>query len=149
MKISKKDGTPRLEKGEVRIGNFFVRDEGDNEHIRVVDLNSCFTIRVWKRMPLGIWLDNMLKRGDSAHESIKAWVSVMWSVLSVAPDQEFVGNLLEVAKDALERHPDWYGVKSDATPEEDAEAVSDVEGIMEFESDVKEVMEKDNEREGE
>lgn len=133
MKVTK-DGKVKLEKGEVRIGNFFVRDEGENEHIKVVDLNSCFTIRVGKRMPLGIWLDNVLKMGDGGRESIRTYISVMWSLLSVAPDQEFVKDVLDVSERALRRHPDWYGFDPDG---DDASATEEVREMTEFEEEVK------------
>lgn len=146
MRVSK-DGKVKLERGEVRIGNFFIKDEGEDKHIRVVDLNSCFTVRVDKKMPLGIWLDNMLQKGEPGYESIKVWVSVMWSLLSVAPDQEFVEEVLDVAKSSMLRHPVWYGIKADATPDDDEEAAKEVEGVLEFESDLKGALEKENESE--
>ena len=127
-----------MEKGEIRIGNFFVRDEGDNEHIRITDLNSCFTLRVWKRMPIGIWLENMLKSGDGGKDSLKTYIAMMWSVMAVAPDNEFVADMLNGAHSALTRHPDWYGSKEGATPEEDKEAQEEVEGMMALEDEVKE-----------
>ncbi len=149
MKVTKK-GNIRLEKGEIRVGNFFFRDEGENEHIRVVDLNSCFTLRVYKRMPLGIWLDNMLgmaRTDGKAVDTLKTWVAVMWSLLSVAPDDGFVEDAVRMSQAALERHPDWYGVKAEATDEDDAAAVSEVEGMNEFESELKDAMEKEQRHE--
>lgn len=140
MKVSK-NGKVKLDKGEIRIGNFFVRDEGDSQHIRIVDLNSCFTIRVWKNMPLGIWLDNMLSKGESGHESIHVWIAVMWSVLSVAPDDEFVRSLHGSAMGNLERHPDWYRAGG-GDEKKDADALEEVKGVMEIEGAVKESMEK-------
>ena len=137
MKLTKQ-GKIRLEKGEVRIGNFFIRDEGENEHIRLTDLNSCFTLRVWKRMPIGIWLDNMLKNGDDGKESLKTYIAMMWSSMAVAPDNEFVADMLKCAESALKRHPDWYGSKGDATPDDDKEAQEEVEGMMALENEVKE-----------
>lgn len=137
MKLTKQ-GKIRLEKGEIRIGNFFVRDEGDNEHIRLSDLNSCFTLRVWKRMPVGIWLDNMLKSCDGGKDSLKTYIAMMWSVMAVAPDNEFVTDMLKCAESALKRHPDWYGSKDDATQEEDKEAQEEVDGMMSLEEQVKE-----------
>ena len=137
MKVTK-TGNIRLEKGEVRIGNFFFRDEGDNERIKVSDLNSCFTLRIWKRMPLGIWLDNMLKRGKEGEGSLKAWVGVMWSVMSCAPDDEFVSVLFDATKDNYSRHPEWYGGKKNATEEEDARALAEVEGVTQLEGEINE-----------
>lgn len=132
-----KDGKVKLEKGEVRVGNFFFRDEGENEHIRVTDLNSCFTIRVLKRMPLGIWLDNMmdLSRTDvKGSETLKTWAAVMWSLLAVVPDDQFVKELIKSTEDALNRHPDWYGYDKDA---DDDEAIQDVKEMKEFEEEIR------------
>ena len=126
-----------MERGEIRLGNFFVRDEGDNEHIRATDLNSCFTFRVWRRMPLGIWLSNMIRMGDKALASIRTYLAVMWSVMSVVPDDEYVEDLLSASKACLSRHPDWYGVKSSPTEGDDASALSEVEGVTGLEEEVR------------
>lgn len=136
MKVTK-EGNVKLEKGEVRVGNFFFRDEGENEHIRVTDLNSCFTIRVLKRMPLGIWLDNMmdLSRTDvKGGDTLKTWAAVMWSLLAVVPDDQFVKELIKSTEDALNRHPDWYGYDKDA---DDDEAIQDVKEMKEFEEEIR------------
>lgn len=132
-----KDGKVKLEKGEIRVGNFFFRDEGENEHIKVTDLNSCFTIRVLKRMPLGIWLDNMidLSRTDvKGSDTLKTWVSVMWSLLSVVPDDDFVKEIIKSTEDALNRHPDWYGYDKNA---DDDEALQEVKEMKEFEDAIR------------
>ena len=136
MKVSKNNKI-KLEKGEMRVGNFFFRDEGENEHIRVTDLNSCFTIRVLKRMPLGIWLDNMIdlsKVDVNGGNSLKTWAAVMWSLLSVVPDDEFVRVLIKSTEEALNRHPDWYGYDKDA---DDDEAIRDVKEMKEFEEEIR------------
>lgn len=110
MKVTKQ-GKVRLEKGEVRVGNFFIRDEGDNKHIRIADINHYFTLRVWKRMPLGIWLSGMMAKVDDGVESLKAFVSMMWSAFAVVPDNDFVNGILGASKEAFARHPEWYGAK--------------------------------------
>lgn len=135
MKLTKK-GKVKLEPGEVRIGNYFLRDEGENEHIKVVDLDSCFTIRVDKRMPLGIWLSNILEMGEKGHETLKTWCSAMWAVLSVSPDQEFVVSLVTSAVSNLERHPDWYGYDKSDDDAKNEEAAKEVKEMMEFEEEV-------------
>ena len=136
MKVSKNNKI-KLEKGEMRVGNFFIRDEGENEHIRVTDLNSCFTIRVLKRMPLGIWLDNMMdmaRADENAVNTIKTWSAVMWSLLSVVPDDDFVRELIKSTEDALNRHPEWYGYDKDAN---DDEAIQEVKEMKEFEDEIR------------
>lgn len=131
-----------MERGEIRIGNFFIKDEGSAEHYKVQDLNSVFVVRVWKRIPLGIWLTNILSAKEKGHETIKAWVSVLWSMLSVVPDQEFIEGIMNETKACLDRHPDWYGVKKEASEEEHAKAVEDVKEMKEFEMEVKELKDK-------
>ena len=129
-----KDGKIKLEKGEVRIGNFFFRDEGENEHIRVTDLNSCFTIRVLKRMPLGIWLDNMIdlsKVDVNGGNTLKTWAAVMWSLLSVVPDDEFVKEIIRSTEDALNRHPEWYGYDKNGDDEEAIQDMKEMSGLDE------------------
>jgi len=138
MRVNK-DGKVRLEKGETRIGNFFVRDEGDNGYVSVTDLNSCYKIRLLKRMPLGIWITNLLELGDEGKNSIKTWIAVMWSLLSVVPDDGFVQELIKSTEDALKRHPDWYGFNPDA---DDAEAAREVQEMAEFEEEVKKLAEE-------
>lgn len=140
MKV-RKNGTVKLESGEVRIGNFFVKDEGT--HIRLQDLNSVFSHRVDKRMPVGIWLANMLEqKSEPGHiESIRTYIAATWSLFSVVPDNDFITEVIRVADECMNRHPDWYGIKADATPEEDAEAIREVREMKQFEEDVKKVAE--------
>ena len=51
-----KNGKIKLEKGDIRVGNFVLSVE--EQHIKVQDLNKYFTLRFHKRMPVGIWLDS-------------------------------------------------------------------------------------------
>lgn len=144
-----KEGKIKLEKGEMRVGNFFIRDEGENEHIRVTDLNSCFTIRVLKRMPLGIWLDNMMdmaRADENAVNTIKTWSAVMWSLLSVVPDDDFVRELIKSTEAALNRHPEWYGYDKDAN---DDEAIQEVKEMKEFEEEIRRLEENKDGQENE
>lgn len=141
MKVTK-EGRVKLERGEFRVGNFFVKDEADTEHFKVSDLNSCFTLRVWKRLPLGIWMQNMVERGEAGRESLKAWIALMWSILSVAPDEEFARDLLSATKANLARHEDLYRFKGG-----DDEALKEVEEMTEFEAEMTELSKKKEELE--
>ena len=119
MKI--KNGKIKLEKNDIRIGNFVLSVE--EQHIKVQDLNKFFTLRFNKRMPVGIWLDNManMARADeNAVDSLKTYIAVIWSVLTVVPDSEYVQALVDDAQEGLKRHPEWYGKKK-----EDGQEVSD------------------------
>lgn len=145
MKVSNKNKI-KLEKGEMRVGNFFIRDEGENEHIRVTDLNSCFTIRVLKRMPLGIWLENMidLSRTDvKGGETLKTWAAVMWSLLAVVPDDEFIAEIVKSTNDAIHRHPEWYGYNPTDDDTANKEAINELKEINEFEENLRNLEENE------
>lgn len=114
-----KNGKIKLEKGDIRVGNFVLSIE--DQHIKVQDLNKFFTLRINKRMPIGILLDSLIKRGDEGRDSIKTYIAVLWSVLSVAPDNEYMQDLIKAAQDGLARHPDWYGKKDDGNGQETAD----------------------------
>lgn len=143
MKI-KKDGTAKLERDEIRIGNFFVKRE--NEHMKIEDLNGVFSFRAYNRIPIGIWLENIwerAKKGESVSEStLKTYIATMWSVFSVAPDDDYIKDMLQSADAALNRHPDWYGIKVDGTDEEHEEALREVKEMKQFEEEVKNMAEK-------
>ena len=142
-----KDGKIKLERGEKRIGNFFVKDECKddwNAHIRITDLSGSISHRVWKRMPVGIWLTNLLSKGDEQSlASIKTYVAFMWSAFAVVPDNEFVEAVMAATKANFEAHPEWYGAKRKEDEGEDEKAVQDVKDMKEFEEDIKEVVESD------
>lgn len=139
MKVSKKTGKIKLEADEVRVGNFFVKRE--ENHMKIQDLYGVFSFRASRIVPIGIWLENIWARavnGDEASvNTLKTYIATMWSVYSVAPDDEYIKDAITMSQNALERHPDWYGVKKDATDKEDAEAAQEVKEMMDFEEEVR------------
>ena len=148
MKVNKK-GEAKCEHGEIRVGNFFVKDEGVgdwNAHIKITDLSGSISHRVWKRMPIGIWLTNLLERKDEeALGSLKTYIGFMWSAFAVVPDNEYVQSVMDATKANFERHPDWYGAKRKEDEKADADALQSVRDMKEFEEDIKEVVEKEGE----
>lgn len=96
-------------KGEIRIGNFVLSIE--EQHVKVQDLNKFFTLRVNRRMPVGVWLCGLIRRGDAGRDSVKTYAAVLWSVLSVVPDDDYMRDLIRAAQEGLSRHPGWYGKK--------------------------------------
>ena len=111
-----KNGKFKLEKGDIRVGNFVLSVE--EQHIKVQDLNKYYTLRFHKRMPIGIWLDSLIKRGDEGKDSLKTYIAVLWSVLSVAPDNEYMQDLIKAAQEGLARHPELYGKKENGNGQE-------------------------------
>ena len=143
MKIGKKTGKIKLDAKDTRIGNFVVSVEP--EHIKIQDINSVYIIRYSKRMPMGIWLGNLLEMGEEGLNSIKTWIAVMWSLLSVSPDNELVRDILLASNDALKRHPDWYGYQMTDDDKANEEAAKEVKEMKEFEEEVKNLSEKEGE----
>ena len=140
MKYNKKTGSVKLEPLEIRVGNFFVKLE--EHHVKIQDLNGVFSFRVNRRMAIGIWLENMwngARTDENALKSLKTYIATMWSLFSVVPDDEYVSDALGMTESALNRHPEWYGIKKDATPDEDADAADEVKGMKEFEEDIKKI----------
>ena len=141
MKYNPRTKKVKLDANEVRVGNFFVKREA--EHIKLFDLNGVFMFRAHRRMAIGIWLENlwaMADKGDEgAKNTLKTFIATMWSVYSVVPDDEYIKDALEMAHAALDRHPEWYGIKKDATDEEHAEATQEVKEMKELESSMREM----------
>lgn len=125
------DGKVKLSRGERRIGNFVIGRESG--HVKLSDIHGMYSIRVSTRMPIGIWLDNMLALKDGGEGTIKTYVATMWSLLSAVPDDEMIHTLINETTACIERHRDWYGDKGEATPEEDAEALEQVKAMKDLE----------------
>jgi len=142
MKITKK-GKLKLDAKDTRVGNFVISNE--DTHIKIQDINSVYVIRYSKRMPMGIWLANLLEMGEKGLDSIKVWISVMWSLLSVSPDNDLVMDVLKASEAALKRHPDWYGYKMTDDDKENEDAANEVREMMEFEEEVKNLADKEGE----
>ena len=143
MKVNKK-GEPKLEKGEVRIGNFFVKEEP--EHIKIQDLNTVFTHRIRKETAIGIWVGNMLKQGEGGLASLRTYIGTLWSVFSPAPDNEFIEALLKDTSECIHRHPEWYGgKKEEVSDEEDQKIIEEQREMAEFVEQVKNMGDGDSE----
>ena len=145
MKVTK-SGKVKLDHHEVRIGNFFIKR--DDSQMKLTDLNGVFHHAVNRRMPIGVWLENMWERAykgdEGAVNTLQVYIAATWSLFSVAPDDQFISDIIETAKAALERHPEWYGLKKNPTEDEDAEALKSVEEMKQFEEEVKNLDKKED-----
>ena len=136
MKI-RKDNTVKLERGEYRAGNFFFKIE--DAHIKIQDLNGLMSFRVGRRMAVGVWLENTLKRGEEGVETLKTYAATAWTFLALVPDQEAISGILELTKDAMQRHPDWYGYKPSDDDKVNDEAAEEVKELTELEKSLAEM----------
>ena len=139
MKI--KNGKVKLEAGEIRLGNFFIKEE--KEHLKVTDLNAVFSFRINKGIPVGLFLAqavDAIRKGEKDHErGIGSWIAVLWSVLCTVPDKEFLETAYLATEDCMKRHPEAYGMKGDASEEEQEKAEGEVREMMDFEEEVKNI----------
>lgn len=142
MKI-KKDGNVWLDEKDTRVGNFVFTSE--EEHVKAQDIGRMFVVRLSKKLPIGIWLSNIIGMASDGLVTLKTWVATIWTVLSVVPDNEYIQDLLNAAEACLNRHKDWYGIKDNPTDEDDAKAVEEMKEMSEFEEDVKKALEKEKE----
>ena len=136
-----KNGKVMLEKGEVRTGNYFIKEE--SEHVKIADLNSVFTFRIKKEIPIGQFVLQGVaasKEDESSGRGLENWMAVLSSVLCTVPDLQFLEELFAAAESCIKRHPDAYGYP----PEEEAldeaaqrEAEEEARELMEFEKDLK------------
>lgn len=138
MKI--KNGKAKLEAGEIRIGNYFIKEE--KEHMKVMDLNSIFSFRINKNIPVGIFLSQAveeIRKGDESHKKgIANWVAVLWTTMATVPDLEFLEAVYLCAEDCMKRHPEAYGMKGgEATEEEQTKAEEEYKEMMDFEEELK------------
>lgn len=142
MKYNPKTKSIKLEQGEIRVGNFFIKRELRTGHIKIQDLNSVFSFRVFVRMPIGVWLDNILttyeknetpESRESAEKTLRTYIAVLWSLFSVVPDDELVNVLVDQTHAAINRHPDWYGYNKTDDEAANAEAAQEVKEMAEFE----------------
>lgn len=144
MKILQ-DGTIRLASNERRVANYIIKN--DETQMKVCDINRTFHFSLSKRMPSGIWLHNAYLLGDKGADSVKTYVATLFSVLSPAPDDGYIQDLITAARETLSRHPDWYGASE--VPEEgksDEDIIREERELAEFVEKVKDVPDGDGPR---
>lgn len=138
MKI--KNNKPILEKGEVRIGNFFIKEE--KEHVKVADLNAVFSFRARKDIPIGQFifqtLEEVRKGEDGCRKGMANYLSVLWALMATIPDGEFLETTYLACEDCMKRHPEAYGMpKGEPTEDEQQEVEGEMKEMAQFEEEIK------------
>ena len=135
-----KDGKVKLEKNEVRVGNFFIKME--KGHVKVQDISSLASFRISRSVAAGMWLCAMVEK--KAEDTLHIYAASLFSALLTVPDDEFVGRLSEAVGDAMKRHPEWYGVKrEELSDEEQAKVVEEEKEKAEFVEQVRSLAQED------
>lgn len=139
MKI--KNGKAKLETGEVRFGNYFIKEEA--EHMKVTDINAVMTFRVRKAVPVGAFLLQTVEAARGTDEDysrgMENYLTVLFSSLCTIPDQQFLGEIYAAAEACMKRHPEAYGMPKEEEMTEEAQIAAEKEGkeLLEFEEQLK------------
>lgn len=144
MKI--RNGVAVCERGEVRVGNFFVKVESSGM-VKISDLSGLLTHRVSGDLPVGVLLSDAVSgaRGgdEKASDFLHLYASVVYLFSTVVPmvDSEGGFNFWSEAQVFLQRAADasraLYGMKGEPSDEEDAEELGKVKDVVELEEEIK------------
>jgi len=136
MKVKK--NKVKLQRGDVRIGNFVYHAE--KEHYKVQDINGVFSLRLYGQMPAAMMMRAGLLNAQENEAFLHSYAAVMYNVLSCVPDEEFMKAINEAAIACVNRHKEFYGIKDDVTPEEDAKIVQEEKELEEAVQEAKKEM---------
>jgi len=137
MKVDK-NGKVKLTGVDHRVGNFVFSSYRD--YVSFTDINRTVQAKVSKRTFLGRMLEEAVKVKSDTF--LHNYGGVLYYLLGIAPDQEFILDAWNAAQACLERHPELYG-KTMVTPGDDAEALTEVEEMREFEESASRLGESD------
>ena len=129
-----KDGKLKLSKDERQIGNFVWKNEA--EHIKITDINSNLSHRVSKQLNVGRMLEIALKEKHDNY--LGNYAAMVWLFSNIVTDEQFFVDLDNACVACVNRHKDFYGIKEDITPAEDAEILEEARETYEAIEELKE-----------
>ena len=133
MRVTK-DGKLRLSKDERRVGNFIFKNE--ENHIKIMDINSAMTHRVAKHLNIGRMLETALK--EKRDNWLANYAAMTWLFSNIVTDEQFFLDIDKACVDCVNRHKDFYGIKEDIATEEDAEILQEAKETYEAIEELKE-----------
>lgn len=142
MKILK--GKLKLEKSDVRVGNFVYTDEPD--HIKVQDISLTVTHRISKHIAKGQLLSMWLEDPKKNEQNLRNYAALTYNLLCTVPDADFYNDIHGASLRCVNRHKDLYGLKEDITDEEDAKIVKEEKELHEAVEEIKSVVEGSEEK---
>lgn len=149
MKIGK-NGEPLCEKGEVRVGNFFVKVESDGM-VKMMDLSGLLRHRISAGLPIGALLvdavDKALAGEGKAGDFLHLYSSLVYLFSTVVPmvttdgegkvDYNFWEEAHAFLQRAADKSKELYGVKDDPTPEDEKETIGGLKDAVALEEELK------------
>lgn len=105
MKVNRETGAVTLGKNDVRLGNFVVTAKAGGYGVRPV--SGLVEFFFSSESVMGRCLPMMLEEGN--RRFCGAWIDALFFAASVVPDVEYLTDILNAAKAAVDRHPVMYG----------------------------------------
>lgn len=136
MKVNRK-GEIKLEKGEIRIGNYVLKEE--KEHIKIQDINGMISWRFNSAfIGKGMFYKEMIARvkegAEFAEDALKNVIFTDHYVLSAVLDPDSMIEIVKTTTEQIKKHPELYGLDPDMADEDDEkqlDAVKDLETLQE------------------
>ena len=130
MKVKK--GNVKLQRGDVRVGNFIFHSERD--HYKLTDINGVFSLRVSGYTTIGVMMRAALDDPKGNETFLHNYAAVMYNALSSVPDMEFLATVNDAAVASVDRHKGMYGIEDGISENADAQ-------ILQEEKELEETME--------
>lgn len=133
IKIRKGKAIAKIEKRDLRIGNYVVTDEGN--FIKVTDISGSVSHRfAAMNLVKGVMFKQLFKEAKEGDEGalklLESYCVVMHNVLSCFPFSKSEFNYLEAINEATIRcyndNKELYGIKDEPTDEENEKALESV-----------------------
>lgn len=118
----------KLQRGDVRVGNFVYHAERD--HYKLTDINGLFSVRIAGHTPMGMMMRAACDDPQGNDTFLHNYAAVIYNALSSIPDGEWMTEVNRASLDAVSRHREMYGIREDVSSEED-EAI--LRGVRETE----------------
>ena len=141
MKV--RNGKAVCEKGEVRVGNFFVKVEGSGM-VKITEMSSLMVHRVSTDLPIGALLASAVEEGSE--EYLHVYCAMMWLCSTVVPivrtgadgeEYNFWEEIFGVLSRAADQEREVYGVKDAPSEEEEKETIEGLKDAVELEEEIK------------
>lgn len=135
------NGKVKLDKRDVRIGNFVYTIEPD--HIKIQDISLTITHRINRHIAKGQLLEMMLEDAGKYKNDLHNYATLMYNFLCTVPDVTFYEDINKAVLDCINRHKDVYGIKEDITPAEDAKILQEEKELHEAVAEMAEKTKED------
>ena len=130
------NGKIKLDKRDVRVGNFVYTIEPD--HIKVQDISLTVTHRIHRGIAKSQLLEMMLEDPARYKNDLHNYATLMYNLLCTVPDAKFYEDMNTAVLACINRHKDVYGIKEDITPAEDAKILQEEKELHEAVEEIKE-----------